>query len=591
MASPPTPGEGDDGKNPAPRAGGHGSPKPHHDAALGVAEGFPASWGGAAGSYFRHHGFLEAGHVAGPDSMALWHAGVGCVNQPFVGSAGYSVPLCDAAGYPVALGDAGVGYLIEPFADCPGYSVPLWDTAVGCVTHTFVEAVGYPVAGAVPFVEWSYPVAFWDPAVGGAGSSFLCAAGGVGPAFPGIAGPAILGAAGGGGPPFLGAAGVAVPAFLGAAGGGGPPFLGAAGVTGPAFLGAAGGGPPFLGAAGVTGPAFLGAAGGAGPAFLGAAGVAGPAFLGAAGGAGPPFLGAAGVAGPAFLGAAGGGANPFVIWDAVGSAHPASLAGVASSTRTVTEAPAQRRSWSQGSPQESGMPGPRRRHPPLQNRDSPSDIGGGAVKARVAHEDAHEAEAERGAVAVLARVDAVGYAPGAPVAMAGRVQDHPRAARGAVRAPPARQTPEGKGRRSQRRVAQALVAFRDPTPPEEDPSTHLVRPPEGEGEHQDSPFVVSKNADLTTVYNDMVEIVKSVRLQVKKRKQIQDAVDSAMAWTSIRHRIEELEKLLERLLTDYDQLAEEVDSLRIRIRVAGGHPVEPPDVLSIHPRSLSAKKG
>lgn len=147
---------------------------------------------------------------------------------------------------------------------------------------------------------------------------------------------------------------------------------------------------------------------------------------------------------------------------------------------------------------------------------------------------------------------------------------------------------QGQGRRARRRAAQSLLAYKGPPEDvqEEDPETCFVRPPEAEGPKQNSNSVVEENQELSEVYTDMVHRVKSIRQLVNKRRIVQEAADDAMDWSSISRQVSDIDRSVTRMLDDYDTMAQEANRRRSRIRSFGGHPVEPPMLLSEHPRSL-----
>ena len=153
------------------------------------------------------------------------------------------------------------------------------------------------------------------------------------------------------------------------------------------------------------------------------------------------------------------------------------------------------------------------------------------------------------------------------------------------------QLSQGQGRQARRREAQQRLAYQPP--PQEadhDPATRVVRPPEGHGVFQDSAIVAAGNTRLTEIYDTMVEIFEFIRGVVSKRKELKESADASMEWAPVAPKIRQLNMLIEERLSDYDRLAEGAVSKRTRIRLDGGHPVEPPALLSVHPRSMLGKK-
>jgi flagellar biosynthesis chaperone FliJ len=114
----------------------------------------------------------------------------------------------------------------------------------------------------------------------------------------------------------------------------------------------------------------------------------------------------------------------------------------------------------------------------------------------------------------------------------------------------------------------------------------LVRPPEGEGLNQNSEPVVEENGDLSEIYDDMVHHVKSIRQLSNKRRLVQEEANDAVDWSSISRQVSNIDSTIRMLLDDYDRMTQEANNTRSRIRSLGGHPVEPPMLLSEHPRSL-----
>jgi hypothetical protein len=120
----------------------------------------------------------------------------------------------------------------------------------------------------------------------------------------------------------------------------------------------------------------------------------------------------------------------------------------------------------------------------------------------------------------------------------------------------------------------------------EEPEAQMVRHPEGEGPNQKSNSVVEENQHLSGIYIDMVHLVKSIPQLVKKRRLLQEAADDSMDWSSISSQVHDVDSFVNQLLSSYDIMAQEANNSRNRIRSYGGHPVEPPVLLSEHPRSM-----
>ena len=94
---------------------------------------------------------------------------------------------------------------------------------------------------------------------------------------------------------------------------------------------------------------------------------------------------------------------------------------------------------------------------------------------------------------------------------------------------------------------------------------------------------------MSQIYTDTVHQVKSIRKLVNKQRLIQDATDDSADWSSISCQVHGIDASFNKLLEDYDAMQEQANNTRCLIRSLGGHPVEPPVLLSEHPSSLLSK--
>jgi hypothetical protein len=150
---------------------------------------------------------------------------------------------------------------------------------------------------------------------------------------------------------------------------------------------------------------------------------------------------------------------------------------------------------------------------------------------------------------------------------------------------------QGEGRRSRRREARALAAYKPPPAEEEDAESSLaVQPPERDGVNQDAAQVLEKNERLENCYVEMTSVFQSVKNLVRHQDNLRTDADRRQDWSSVGVQVHSVQTEIDYLLAGYDTLCATVETLRSRIRTAGGYPVEPPPILAAHPRSITFKK-
>lgn len=81
---------------------------------------------------------------------------------------------------------------------------------------------------------------------------------------------------------------------------------------------------------------------------------------------------------------------------------------------------------------------------------------------------------------------------------------------------------------------------------------------------------MQENQYLREVYIEIVHIVKSVSSLVNKQKGIQKVADDASDWSHVSRKVREVDSTIELLLNQYEDLQEEVNGVRDKIRSLGG---------------------